>query len=112
VCIHEIYVLVPLRDKTAVSVAKHMWSMYSLKYGAGEILTDNGGEFCCELLNEICRLMALRDALRPLTRREPMQFVKESCHSELYAFQMCFRQSEKLNRSFEQCCFLLQCLHA
>jgi len=52
-------VLVPLQDKTAVSVAKAIVEHVFLKYGAGEILTDNGCEFRCELLNEICRLMGV-----------------------------------------------------
>jgi len=30
-----------------------------LKYGAGEILTHNGGEFPSELLSELCRLMGV-----------------------------------------------------
>jgi len=30
-----------------------------LKYAAGEILTDNGGEFRNELLGELCRLMGV-----------------------------------------------------
>src|SRR5882757_8261097 len=60
VCVFMKYiVLVPLRDKTAVSVAKVIVEHVFLKYGAGEILTDNGGEFRCELLNEICRLMGV-----------------------------------------------------
>jgi len=50
-------ILVPLRDKTAISVAKAIFEKVFLKFGAEEILTDNGGEFRCELLDELCRLM-------------------------------------------------------
>jgi len=31
----------------------------AVKYGAGEILPDNGGEFRNELLGELCRLMGV-----------------------------------------------------
>jgi len=52
-------ILVPLRDKTAISVAKAIFEKVFLRFGAGEILTDNGGEFKCELLSELCRLMGV-----------------------------------------------------
>jgi len=52
-------ILVPLKDKTAVSVATAIFEKVFLKFGAGEILTDNGGEFRCELLSELCRLMGV-----------------------------------------------------
>jgi len=55
-------VLVPLRDKTAMTVATAIYDHVFLKYGAGEILTDNGGEFRCEILNELCRLMGVARA--------------------------------------------------
>jgi len=52
-------VLVPIRDKCATTVAKAIMDNVFLKYGAGELLTDNGCEFRCDLLNEICRLMGV-----------------------------------------------------
>jgi len=55
-------VLVPLRDKTAVTVARAIYNHVFLTYGVGEILTDNGGEFRCELLNELCRLLGVNRA--------------------------------------------------
>jgi len=51
-------ILVPLGDKTAVSVAKAIFEKVFLKFGAGEILTDNVGEFRCEL-DELCRVMGV-----------------------------------------------------
>ena len=46
ICVFTKYmVLVPLRDKTAASVARALFEAVFLKFGAGEILTDNG----CEL---------------------------------------------------------------
>jgi len=38
-------ILVPLREKKAITVAHAIYERVLLKYGAGEILTDNGGEF-------------------------------------------------------------------
>jgi len=46
ICVFSKYiVLVPLRDKKAITVARAIYERVFLKYGAGEILTDNGGEF-------------------------------------------------------------------
>jgi len=52
-------ILVPLRDKTAISVAKAIFEKVFLRFGAGEILTYNGKKFKCELLTELCRLMGV-----------------------------------------------------
>jgi len=52
-------ILVPLRDKKTITVANAINERVFLKYGAGEILTDNGGEFRNELLVELCRLMGV-----------------------------------------------------
>jgi len=52
-------ILDPLRDKTAISVARAIFERVFLKFGAGEILTDNGGEFRCEVLSKLCRLMGV-----------------------------------------------------
>jgi len=49
-------ILVP---QNAIFVAKAIFEKVFLKFGAGEILTDNGGEFRCELLYELCRLMGV-----------------------------------------------------
>ena len=60
VCVSSKYiVLVPLRDKFATTIARAIMNNVFLKYGAGEILTDNGLEFRNELLSELCRLMGL-----------------------------------------------------
>jgi len=56
-------ILVPLRDKCAITVAKAIWNNVFLKYGAAtELLTDNGGEFRNQLLSELCRLMGVARA--------------------------------------------------
>ena len=55
-------VLVPLKDKTAVTVGRAIFDNVFLKYGAGEILTDNGLEFKNLLLTEICRIMGVQRA--------------------------------------------------
>ena len=52
-------VLVPLRDKHATTVARAIMHHVFLRYGAGEILTDNGLEFKNDLLTELCRLMGV-----------------------------------------------------
>jgi len=52
-------VLVPLRDKKAIKVAWAIYERVFMKYGAGEILMDNGGKFRIELLSELCRLMGV-----------------------------------------------------
>ena len=52
-------VLIPLRDKHATTVACVVMHHAFLKYGASEILTDNGLEFQNELLTELCRLMGV-----------------------------------------------------
>jgi len=49
-------ILVPLRDKTGIFVAKAIFEKVFLRFGAGKILTDNGGKFKCELFTELCRL--------------------------------------------------------
>src|SRR5258708_29026115 len=55
-------VLVPIRNKYATTVARAIYNHVFLKYGAGEILTDNGTEFRCELLSEVCRLLGVARA--------------------------------------------------
>ena len=60
VCVFTKYiVLVPLRDKIATTVSRAIMHHVLLKYGAGEILMDNGLEFRNELLSELCRLMGV-----------------------------------------------------
>jgi len=59
-CVFSKYIiLVLLRDKKAITVANAIYERVFLKYGAGEILTDNGGEFRNKLLGELCRLMGV-----------------------------------------------------
>jgi len=53
ICVFSKYiVLVPLRDKNAITVARAIYEKLFLTYGAGEILTD-GGEFRSELFSEL-----------------------------------------------------------
>jgi len=60
ICVFTMYIiLLPLRDKAAISVAEAIFEKVFIRFGAGEILTDNGGEFCCEVLDELCRLMGV-----------------------------------------------------
>jgi len=60
ICVFSKYIkLVPLRDKKAITVSNAIYERVFLKYGAGEILTNNGGEFRNELLGELCRLMGI-----------------------------------------------------
>ena len=60
ICVFSKYmILVPLRDKTAISVTKAIMENVFLRFGAGELLTDNGCEFRNDLLNEIRRLMGV-----------------------------------------------------
>ena len=60
VCVFSKFiVLVPLKDKNATTVARAIMHNVFLRYGAGEILTDNGLEFKNELLTELCRLMGV-----------------------------------------------------
>jgi len=60
ICVFSKYIiLVPLRDKKAITVATAIYERVFLKYGAGEILTDNGGEFRNGLLAELCKLMGV-----------------------------------------------------
>jgi len=55
ICVFSKYIiLIPLRDKKAITVATAIYEKVFLKYGAGEILTDNGREFRNELLAELC----------------------------------------------------------
>ena len=51
--------LSPLRDKYATTVARAIMHNVFLRYGTGEILTDNGLAFRNELLTELCRLMGV-----------------------------------------------------
>jgi hypothetical protein len=51
-------IIVPLRDKTALAVAKALVERVYLVYGPMELLVhDGGGEFCNELQAELTRLM-------------------------------------------------------
>ena len=58
ICVYSKFtILVPLKFKTALSVVQAL--MQPVQVQGGEILPDNGGEFTCELLNEVCRLMEI-----------------------------------------------------
>ena len=60
VCMFSKYiVLVSLRDKTAAMVARAIMHQKFLRFGAGELLTNNGLEFKNELLLEIYRTMGM-----------------------------------------------------
>jgi len=78
VCVFKKYiVLVPLRDKTAVSVAKSYCGAFILEIWCWRILTDNGGEHRCELLNENMWINGRYEMLYDcLPGGEPMQFVR------------------------------------
>lgn len=52
-------VMVPLKYKCAIMVAKGIMKSVFSKFGHGEILTDWGGEFRNELLSELCRLLGV-----------------------------------------------------
>src|SRR6266516_4120610 len=55
-------VLVPIRVKTALTVANALWNHVFLKFGVGTILCDRGLEFKNNLLDEVCRLMGTSKA--------------------------------------------------
>jgi hypothetical protein len=60
VCLFTKYlILVPLRDKSAITVAKAIWEEVFLKYGGGDLWTDNGTEFRNSLLSELSRMMGV-----------------------------------------------------
>ena len=60
VCVFSKYiVLIPLRDKFATTVARAIFHNVFLRYGVGEVLTNNGFEFRNELLTELCRLLGI-----------------------------------------------------
>ena len=52
-------VLVPLREKYAIRMARAIMTYVFLRYGVGTILTDNELEFRNELLSKLCRLMGV-----------------------------------------------------
>ena len=63
ICVFSKYIVLrPLRDKQATTVAKAIFENVFMKFGAGEILTDNGLEFKNELLSELCRLTGVARA--------------------------------------------------
>ena len=54
-------VCVPIADKTALNVAKALVKHLFLVYGQCDLLfTDQGKEFCNEVLNNVCRLMGIQ----------------------------------------------------
>ena len=55
-CFTKYVVCVPLRNKLATTVAKAIVEKIFLQFGLTELHTDGGGEFCNEVLSEICRL--------------------------------------------------------
>ena len=115
VCVFSKYiVLVPLSDKSTSSVARAIMHHVFLKYGAGEILTDNGLEFKNELLSEICRLMGIArcytTAYQPRTNA-----VCEKSHATVNAMlAKCVSDNQRdwdegLGRVVAPCGILLQC---
>jgi len=58
ICVFTRYIiLVPLREKAAIIIAKTIFEKVFLRFRGEVILTNNGGEFRCEVLDELCRLM-------------------------------------------------------
>jgi len=63
ICVFSKFVILrPLRDKTAQTVAKVIYEQVFMRFGGGEILTDNGLEFRNELLSELCKLTGVARA--------------------------------------------------
>ena len=81
-------VLVALRDKHAITVACAIMHQVFLRYGPGEILTDNGLEFRNELLSELCRLMGLTRAFTTAYQLHT-NAVCERSHATIYAGKVC-----------------------
>ena len=69
-CFTKYLIIVPLRDKTAISVARALVKHVYLIYGAVELIVhDNGGEFVNAIMENITKLMGIQDlrntSLRP-----------------------------------------------
>ena len=69
-CFTKYLIIVPLRDKTAISVARASVKHVYLIYGAVELIVhDNGGEFVNAIMENITKLMGIQDlrstSLRP-----------------------------------------------
>lgn len=65
ICSFSKYLIaVPLRDKTALSVAKALVNHVYLRYGAVQIQVHDGGtEFCNEINNNLNRLMGIQGSV-------------------------------------------------
>ena len=49
-------ICVPIRNKTATTVAKAIVERIFMQFGVGELHSDGGGEFSNDMLEEICRM--------------------------------------------------------
>jgi hypothetical protein len=76
-------VAVPLRDKTALSVAKALVKHVYLVYGAAEIqVHDQGKEFCNEIAQNVAKLWGVQEA-RTTPYRPSSNGVVERVHSTI-----------------------------
>jgi hypothetical protein len=51
--------VVPIRDKEAITVAKALWDNWICRFGFyRQSVSDGGGEFANEVINELSKLMA------------------------------------------------------
>ena len=76
-------VAVPLRDKTALSVAKALVKHVYLVYGSVELqVTDQGREFCNQVLENVYKLMGIQPS-RTTSYRPSSNGVVERVHSTI-----------------------------
>ena len=75
----------PLWDKTALSVSRALVKHVYLVYGASEIqVTDQGREFCNEILNNITRLMGIQPSITT-AYRPSSNGVAERSHATIHS---------------------------
>ena len=84
-CFTKYLITVPIRDKTALTVAKALVKNVYLIYGAVELqIHDQGTEFCIEVLKNVSRLMGIQD-LKTTSYRASVNGAIEVTHKLLNA---------------------------
>ena len=89
-------IAVPLRDKTALSVAKALVKHVYLVYGAGELeVSDQGKEFCNQIAENVARMMGVQK-VHTTAWRPSANGVIERVHATMHAvFAKTVRENQR-----------------
>jgi len=90
-------ILIPVKDKSALTVAKTLLNNVVLLYGPMKVLkSDQGTEICNEVMNNICKLLHIERSISTAYHHETVGKIEKS-HRDINSFLRNYMSLEKPN---------------